>query len=146
MIEIRKMTRNDIPKIKALPLSAHDDMKVHRNNIEKLDSNCVPEHACVAVEDGNVIGFAHGTKLGNIFSTSYLFVKPSNRKNGIGKELLKSLEKTSNCTDFIITHHESLHRYYSKLGYNYDNRLTAGWIGEDARRYAQMASFLVDTF
>ncbi len=66
----------------------------------------------------SIVGFVYGFKLPNrMLIPEFLYVKPEYRHQGIGKMLLKELEKQSGCNTSQIYYHKSLHDYYKNQGY-----------------------------
>jgi GNAT superfamily N-acetyltransferase len=71
-----------------------------------------------AFADDLIIGFIYGFVLPNkALLPQYLYVDPQYRKQGIGRQLLETLESKSGCTTSIAYFEKSLSNYYAKQGY-----------------------------
>lgn len=76
------------------------------------------EHCFVAYEDEKLVGFIYGGVLCKTLYPQYLYVIPSYRNNGLGKELLNTLENNTDCTASMVYYNRSLCDFYQKIGYH----------------------------
>lgn len=82
------------------------------------------EQCFVATIQNTLVGYIYGFALPNkTLIPEFLYVLPQYRKQGIGADLLKTLESNCNCSASMIFYHKSLHDYYAKLGYEEGSNL-----------------------
>ena len=126
MVEIKKMEKQDIPRLRELCFSEGEDTSELQYALQLISGTGKLENAYIAEQNEEMIGFVYGTVSGLIIHPRYLFVAPSHRRKGIGEILMRTLEKMSRCTSSIIVNNDMLHRYYLKQGYVYDDDLSIG--------------------
>ena len=75
--------------------------------------------AFVALDIDTLVGFIYGFTLPNgLLLPQYMYVTKDYRRQGVGEQLLKLLEKESGCNTSMVFYNISLHDHYSKLGYD----------------------------
>ena len=129
-IIVRKMQQAD----RLFLASMASDEKEWAVTIMQNAYSMPPEHdgsimqAYVAEDGDELVGFVFGFALPNkLLIPELMYVKPSHRRNGISKKLLKALEENSGCTMSQIFYNKSLHDCYAKQGYHSDNGLEAAY-------------------
>lgn len=129
-VQIRKMEQRDRL---FLPFMAKDDdgwADTIRHNIYSMpyDQDGSLMQAYVAADDDELVGFVFGFALPNkLLIPELMYVKPSHRRKGISKKLLRTLEENSGCTMSQIFYNKSLHDCYAKQGYCSEDNLEAAY-------------------
>ena len=89
MIEVYKMSLNDLENIKEILVSAFDDFWNYSTLKEELSN--ANSYYLVAKSDNEILGFAGIKYVLNDADIMNIVVKKSKRKSGIGSLLLKNI-------------------------------------------------------
>lgn len=82
------------------------------------------EQCLLAVADEKIVGYIYAFALPNkTLLPELLYVLPQYRQQGIGRKLLAKMETSTECTASMIFYHNSLHKFYSSLGYRAGDNL-----------------------
>ena len=121
MIEVYKMSLNDLENIKEILVSAFDDFWNYSTLKEELSN--ANSYYLVAKSDNEVLGFAGIKYVLNDADIMNIVVKKSKRKSGIGSLLLKNIielcKKLNISTLFLEVNEKNLPAIslYKKFGF-----------------------------
>ncbi|MBU5445319.1 GNAT family N-acetyltransferase [Paenibacillus sp. MSJ-34] len=144
---IREMSADELERVVQLKPPAWSDIKPYFG-IYLRQPSCMP---FVAVEDGEIVGVANGSRQGDVGWLGHVIVSPAYRGRGIGKRLVLFMidrMKQSGCRTIALIASKDGEPLYRKLGFReadqyvfFSNEEPAGAPRQEGIRLAEAADY-----